>query len=210
MVIAEVRLAGPRSDDQAVIRGFVTVAEQLRDDEFALQVDVRDIAEQNLNVVLTPQDHPRWRSDRAFGDDAGRHLVEHRLEQVMGGTSDQLDVDVGPFELLDRVQTTESRSDDHDPVSTMWHGVYGLGAHGLDRSSAAAAFNYTLAARTWFNRVISPTQVIERDGPRYPVRDRPADAARSPATKVCPARRRRLPPRSPGCRCSSPPALPAT
>jgi hypothetical protein len=84
----------------------------------------------------------------------------------MGGTSDQLDVDVGPFELLDRVQTTESGSDDHDPVSTMWHGVHGLGAHGLDCSSAATAFNYTLAARTWFNRVISPTQVIERDAPR--------------------------------------------
>ena len=131
MVVAEVRLAGPRSDDQAVIRGFVTVAEQLRDDEFALQVDVRDIAEQNLNVVLTPQDHPRWRSDRAFGDDAGRHLVEHRLEQVMGGTSDQLDVDIGPFELLDRVQTTESGSDDYNPVSTIESGNFGLGVHGV-------------------------------------------------------------------------------
>jgi hypothetical protein len=75
----------------------------------------------------------------------------------MGGTSDQLDVDVGPFELLDRVQTTESRSDDYNPVSTIESGVFGMGVHGLDCSSAATAINYTLAARTWFNRVISPT-----------------------------------------------------
>jgi NAD(P)-dependent dehydrogenase (short-subunit alcohol dehydrogenase family) len=38
----------------------------------------------------------------------------------------------------------------------------------------------------------------------------PPGAARSPATKGCPARRHRLRLRSPGCRCSSPPALPAT
>ena len=41
------------------------------------------------------------------GDDAGRHLVQQRLEQVMGGPGDQLDVDVGALELLGRVKSAE-------------------------------------------------------------------------------------------------------
>ena len=61
------------------------------------------------------------------------------------------------FSFLTAFSPPESRSDDHDPVSTIERGVFGLGVHGLDCSSAATAINYTLAARTWFNRVISPT-----------------------------------------------------
>ena len=96
VVVAEVRLAGAGGDDQAVVRRFVGVAEQLRDDGLARQVDVRDVAEQHLDVVLLAQDQPGGRSDLALGDDAGRHLVQQRLEQVVGGPGDQLDVDVGP------------------------------------------------------------------------------------------------------------------
>ncbi len=147
MVVAEVRLAGAGSDDQAVVRRFVAVAEQLRDDELDRQVDVRDVTEQDLDIALIAQDHPRRGSDRAFGDDASRHLVEHRLKQVMGGPGDQLDVDIGPFELFDCVQSAESGSDDHNPVSTMTPESSGW-AFMAGCSSAATAFTPTIVART--------------------------------------------------------------
>ena len=97
-------------------RGFVAVAEQFGDDEFALQVDVRDVAEQHLGVPLLAQDQPRGRGDLTFGDDAGGHLVQQRLEQVVSGAGDQLDVDAGVFERLGGVQPAEARSDDDDLV----------------------------------------------------------------------------------------------
>jgi hypothetical protein len=50
---------------------------------------------------------------------------------MMGGTGDQLDVDISPFELLDRVQTTESGSDDYNPVSAIESGNFGLDVHGV-------------------------------------------------------------------------------
>ena len=135
LVVAEVGLPGPGGDDQAVVGGLVGMAQQVRHHDLAGQVDVRDIAEQHLDVALLAQDHAGGRGDLALGDDAGRNLVQQRLEQVMGGAGDQLDVDVGPFELFGRVQPAEPRADDHDPVPTIGCGGFGLGAHGVDCSS---------------------------------------------------------------------------
>ncbi len=42
------------------------------------------------------------------------HLVQQRLEQVVGRPRNQLDVDVGPLELLGGVETAEARTDDDD------------------------------------------------------------------------------------------------
>ena len=95
VVVAEVRLARARGDDQAVVRRAVGVPEQHRVDGLILEVDVRDVAEQHLGVLLLAQDQPRGRGDLALGDDAGGHLVQQRLEQVMRRAGDQLDVDVG-------------------------------------------------------------------------------------------------------------------
>jgi hypothetical protein len=119
LVVAEVGLAGAGRDDQSVVRGFVGVAEQIRNDEPPLQIDVRDVAEQHLDVALPAQDDPGGRGDVAFGHDAGGHLVQQRLEQVVGGAGDQLDVDVGVLELLCRVEPAESRSDDDDLMTTV-------------------------------------------------------------------------------------------
>ena len=118
VVVAEVGLAGAGGDDQGVVGGFVAVAEQLRDDVLVGEVDVGDVAEQHLDVALLAQDDPGRRGDLALGDDPGGHLVQQRLEQVMRGAGDQLDVDVGPLELLCRVESAESRTDDDDLVTT--------------------------------------------------------------------------------------------
>ena len=116
VVVAEVRLPRARGDDQAVVRRAVGVAEQDRVDRLVRQVDVRDVAEQHLGVLLLAQDQPGRRRDLALGDDAGGHLVQQRLEQVVGGPGDQLDVDVGVLERLSGVQSAEPRSDDDDLV----------------------------------------------------------------------------------------------
>ena len=109
LVVAEVGLPGAGGDDQAVVRGPVGVAEQHRVDRLVRQVDVGDLAEQHLGVLLLAQDQPGRRGDLALGDDARRHLVQQRLEQVVGGLGDQLDVDIGLLQLLGGVQPAETR-----------------------------------------------------------------------------------------------------
>lgn len=92
MVVAEIRLASTRGDDQAVVGGLVGVTEQFRDDALPGQVDVGDVAQQYLDIALLTQHDPGRRSDFSLGDNPGGHLVQQRLEQVMGGARDQLDV----------------------------------------------------------------------------------------------------------------------
>ena len=75
LVVAEVGLPGTGSDDEAVVRGSVGVAEQDRVDRLVRQVDVRDLAEHHLGVALLAQDQAGRRRDLALGDDARRHLV---------------------------------------------------------------------------------------------------------------------------------------
>ncbi len=110
MIVAEVGLPGAGRDDQAVVRRGIGVPEQHRIHRLVLQIDVGDVAQQHLGVLLLTQDHAGGRRDLAFGDDAGGHLVQQRLEQVVGGAGDQLDVDVGTFQGLRR------RSDRRNPI----------------------------------------------------------------------------------------------
>ena len=50
-----------------------------------LEVDVGDLAEEHPGVLLAGEDLAGRRGDLALGEDAGRHLVEQRLEEVVGG-----------------------------------------------------------------------------------------------------------------------------
>ena len=84
------------------------MAQQVRYDEPPSQIDVRDVTEQHLNVALPAQDDPGGRGDVAFGHNPRRNLVQQRLEQVVGGASDQFDVDVGVLEFLCRIESAES------------------------------------------------------------------------------------------------------
>ena len=123
MIVAEVGLSGTGGHDQRVVGGAVGVAQQDRVDGLVLQVDVGDLAEQHLAILLVLQHHASGWRDLAFGDDAGRHLVQQRLEQVVGGLGDHLDVDVGTLQLLGRVEAAEAGSDDDDLVLFRWGGT---------------------------------------------------------------------------------------
>jgi hypothetical protein len=72
----------------------------------------------------------RWR-DLTLGKDAGRDLIEQRLEEVVGGLGDQRDVNVGVFERLRGEQPTEPGADHHHLVSATRDGaLYGALTHG--------------------------------------------------------------------------------
>ena len=134
VVVSEVRLARAGSHDQAVERGDVGVAQQLRANRLGLQVDPRHVAEENLRVLLLAQDHPGRRRDLALRDDAGRDLVQQRLKQVVGGARDHLDVDVGVLQPLGGGQSTETRSDDDHLVAIAWSGSRMAHCNSLSRS----------------------------------------------------------------------------
>ena len=58
---------------------------------------------------MAPKDFAgRW-CDLTLGKDAGRDLIEQRLEQVVGGLGDQRDVNVGAFESLREPPLPEGR-----------------------------------------------------------------------------------------------------
>ena len=76
----------------------------------ALEVDVGDLAEEHPGVALAGEDLARRRGDLALAEDAGRHLVEQRLEEVVAGLRDHRDVDVGALERLGAEQPPEART----------------------------------------------------------------------------------------------------
>jgi hypothetical protein len=89
-----------------------------------LEVDLGDPAEDDPGVLLVGQDLARGRGDLALAQDAGGHLVEQRLEEVVGRLADQGDVDVGPLESLGPEQSAETRAD-HDDLVTLACGFVG-------------------------------------------------------------------------------------
>jgi hypothetical protein len=116
MVVAEVRLARAGSENQRVERRHIRVAEQLGRHFLVRQIDACDVAEQHLRVLLPTQDHPGRGRDLALRDDPGRDLVQQRLEQVVRGVRDHLDVDIGTLERLRRGQPAKTRANDDDSV----------------------------------------------------------------------------------------------
>jgi hypothetical protein len=78
----------------------------------------------------------------------------------MGGAGDQLDVDIGPFELFRRVQSAESGADHHNPVPMGGCGDFGVGAHGWLSSTGDGIHLYGIARTCRLStpsRVITPT-----------------------------------------------------
>jgi hypothetical protein len=146
VVVAEVRLAGACGHDQAVVRGDVGVAKQLRRHRLLRQVDVGDLAQQYLRVALFAQDHASRRGDLTRRDDAGGHLVQQRLKQVMSGLGDHLHVDIGPLQGLGGGETTEPRPDDDDLVPIRCSGS-GMAHLGLLGGRHVQIPTFTLVAR---------------------------------------------------------------
>ena len=118
VVVAEVRLVGASRDDQAVVlEGEVDVT-GLGVDRLGRNVDGVHLAEGDRGVLLVTQDEPGRGRDLADGQDAGRHLVEQRLEEMVAGLGDQGHVHVRLRQALCGGEATEARADDHDAMPT--------------------------------------------------------------------------------------------
>ena len=117
LVVAEVRLAGAGRDDQAVVRDLAAPAERLDGEPARVEVDTDHLAEHDFGVPLAAQDVPERRRDRSLREDAARHLVQERLEQMMIRPVDQHDLDVArAAERPCGEEAAEAAADDRDPV----------------------------------------------------------------------------------------------
>jgi hypothetical protein len=131
VVVAEVRLPGACGDHQAVVGQRRRGALAGEREGAGVGVDVQHVPEQDAGVRLTAQDLAGGGCDLALGQDAGGHLVQQRLEQVVDGPADQRDVDVGVRELLDGEEAAEAGAHDDDVVAGVRGGAWGAGVHAV-------------------------------------------------------------------------------
>ena len=116
VVVAEVGLPGAGGDDQAVVLGDRLLAQRAGGDGAGLDVDVVDVAEDRAHVLVAGEDVAGGRGDVALGEDARRHLVEQRLEEVVAGARDEGDLDVLAAQGLRGEEAAEAGTDDDDAV----------------------------------------------------------------------------------------------
>ena len=117
---------------------------------------------------MVPQHVADGGGDLSLREDAGRHLVQQGLEEVMVRAVDERDPHGRPFERTSRKETTEAAPDDHDMVPravAVDHGhssrsmtVWTYGARGMSRTSSGV--NHPIAS------VVPPTS-----GRRVPSHD---------------------------------------
>jgi hypothetical protein len=119
LVLAEVGVCGTARDDERVVgqleRPPVRGGGQ---HHLVLEVQVVHVREQRAGVALLLDDAAQGRRDEPRRQDAGRDLVQQRLEQVVVGAVHHGDLDV--VLLRQRpgdVEPPEPAAHDHDPVA---------------------------------------------------------------------------------------------
>jgi len=120
LVVAEIGVARPGGDDQAVVRDrapLVAAREPVEKDAPACEIEAGDLAEQDADVPVTLKNAAQRRRDLAGRERAGRHLVDERLKKVEVAPVDQGDVDGRVAQLSDGLQPAESAADDDDAVA---------------------------------------------------------------------------------------------
>ena len=117
LVVPEVRLVGAGRDDQAVVGISIGSSGAGRVHHLPVEIEAGHLGELHLHVLCLPQDVAQRRRDLAGRQDAGGHLVEERLEQMVVAPVDQRDLDVlDRAEQTARRQTAESTA--HDTTTT--------------------------------------------------------------------------------------------
>ena len=79
-----------------------------------LQVEVYNLAEHHFGVLLFMHNATQCRRNQALGQDAGRNLIQQRLEQVMVRPVDYRQVDIGFRQDSADVHAAESAANHHD------------------------------------------------------------------------------------------------
>ncbi len=85
-------------------------------DLLAFRVDVIDLAQENGDVLVPPQDAPDRLGDLARRQHGGGHLVQERLEEVVVAAVDHRYAQGGAPQGLRKGKPCEPATNDHDVV----------------------------------------------------------------------------------------------
>ena len=88
-------------------------------DDASLQIEAGHLGEDDIDVLAATQNVPQHGGDCTGRQDAGGHLVEQRLEQVVIALVDERDVEVGRCEQAGGGQAAEAAAD-HDDAVAQW------------------------------------------------------------------------------------------
>ncbi len=94
--MAEVRLVRTARENQGVVRNLAAQAKRVDAQAACIEVDRLDVSEHHGRVSLAAQNVPHRRGDIALGKDAGSHLVQQRLKQVVVRSVDHRHLDISP------------------------------------------------------------------------------------------------------------------
>ena len=118
LVVPEVGLPGAGGDDQAVVGVLGDFARHgFSVDDASLQIEASHLGQDHVDVFAPAQNVAQHGRDRSRRQDAGGHLVEQRLEQVVIAPVDERDVEVGRGEQAGGGQAAEAAADDDDAVA---------------------------------------------------------------------------------------------
>ena len=85
-------------------------------DDAPFEIEPGHIGQDHVDVLALAQNVPQHRGDGAGREDAGGHLVQQRLEEVVVAPVDERDVDVGRSEQTGRGQAAK-------PAATVSSGI---------------------------------------------------------------------------------------
>ena len=118
LVVSEVGLAGTRSDDQAVVREVdLETRDALGVHDPLVEIETGDLDELRPHVLVLAEQVTEDGCDLTGREDAGRHLVEERLEEMVVAAVEQRHLGSCAREQTDRRQPAEATPHDHHPVS---------------------------------------------------------------------------------------------
>ncbi len=143
-VVPEVRGRGAAGDDETVVADPQRPAELVGVDLAGLEIDVFHLRQDDPQRLVVPQHVADGGSDLPLREDAGRHLVEQRLEEVMVRAVDERDPHGRTLERASGKEPSEAASDDHDMVprvaahahSSRSTTVWTYRARGMSRTSS--------------------------------------------------------------------------
>ena len=110
LVVAEIGVGRAGGDDQVVVADLAVG----QHDAPGRRIDRDGLAQDDLHVLLVPEDPADRRRDVARVERGGRDLVEQRLEQVMVAAVDQGDIHRRPAKSPGRLEAREAAAEDHD------------------------------------------------------------------------------------------------
>ncbi len=115
-LVAEVGVPGAGSDHERVVGQPAAVGERHL---AALRVDRQGLGQDDVGVLLAPQNRSDGVGDVGGGERGGRHLIQERLEEIVIAPIHDGDANRGAGEALHGLEPAETGSHDDDVRTTI-------------------------------------------------------------------------------------------